>query len=398
MGHEIACDLGARPSDGARRTGEVVRGNYWPTAEQELLLKAALLPGETGLAAWRRVEATVDLERLEPASRALLPLVYGNLEAFGVTGPRVGLLKAEYLATWRQNQRLLYHVRPVVSGLEQAGIPAIVLKGLALGARYYRDLALRPMADADVLVPVATVERASEVLRGLGWEPWYPLTPGFLRVKHAAGFGDRSGCRCDLHWRVFEEPGPGAADDELRAAATTIRFEGTTFRILAPTDQLLHVCGHAARWAPVPGIRWVADAVLIIRDGPIDWDRLTEQAIRRQFVLRMREMLYYLQSAMEIEIPSAVLTGLAARPVSMLERLEYRIRSRDHRLLGEFPTYVFNCLRGERQPLLALPRYLQQAWGLESLKQVPLHLVGRAMRRVRMALGAGFGGKPHGGS
>jgi len=375
-----------------------VRGNYWPTAGEELLLKAALLPGETGLAAWRRVEVTVDLERLEPASRALLPLVYGNLAAIGVTTPRGGPLKAEYVAAWRRNQRLLHRVRPVLGALEQAAIPAIVLKGLALVARYYRDLALRPMWDADVLVPGPMVERASEVLRGLGWESGHLLTPGFLRVKHAAGFGDRSGFQCDLHWRVFEEPGPDIADDELRAAATPVLFEGATFRILAPTDQLLHVCGHAARWAPVPGIRWVADAALIIRDGPIDWNRLTEQTVRRQFVLRMREMLYYLRDAMKIEIPSAVLTGLAARPVSTLERLEYRIRSREHRLLGEFPAYVFNCFRGERRPLLALPRYLQHAWGLESLKQVPPHLARRAVRRVRMALGPWPGGKPDGGS
>ena len=107
--------------------------------------------------------------------------------------------------------------------------------------------------------------------------------------------------------------------------------------------------------------------------------------------------MYYLRSAIEIEIPSAVLTGLAARSVSMLERLEYRIRNREHRLLGEFPTYLFNCFRGEGRSLLALPRYLQHAWGLESLKQMPPHLVRRAMRRVRMALGAGSDGTPHGG-
>lgn len=375
-----------------------MRGNYWPTAEQEQLLKAALFPGEAGLAAWSRAEATMDPERLGLASRALLPLVCGNLAAYGVRGPRVDLLKAEYRATWRQNQRLLHQVRPVVSALEQAGISVIVLKGLALGARYYRDLGLRPMADADLLVPPAMIGGAREVLGELGWQAWYPLTPGFVRVRHAAGFSDRIGCRCDLHWRVFEEPGPGAADDELRAAAETVRFEGTKFRILAPTDQLLHVCGHAARWAPTPGIRWVADAALIIRDGPIDWDRFAEQTVRRQFVLRMRAMLGYLRTTMEVDIPSSVLARLAAASASVLERLEYRIRRREHRLLGELPAYVFNCFRGERRPLVALPRYLQDAWGLESLTQVPPHLVERALRRVRMALGARPGDKSAGGS
>ena len=91
-------------------------------------------------------------------------------------------------------------------------------------------------------------------------------------------------------------------------------------------------------------------------------------------------MRYYFGSAMDIEIPSSVLTGLAARPVSILERLRYRIRDREHRRLDEFPTDVFNCFRGERRPSLALPGSLRQACGLESFTQVPPHRVGRAAR------------------
>ncbi|HXJ82307.1 MAG TPA: nucleotidyltransferase family protein [Candidatus Methylomirabilis sp.] len=373
-----------------------VSANYWPTEEQELLLKAALLPGQAGLVAWRRVEETIDLQRLDAASQALLPLVYRNAATLHISGPRLGLLKSHYLATWRHNAQLLHRVRRMVTALERDGVSAIVLKGLALSAQYYRDLGVRPMADADVLVPAPMVERASAILCELGWEPWYRLSPGFLRVKHAAGYGDPGGFRCDLHWRVFEEPGPSGADDEFRAAATSVLFEGAAFHILAPTDQLLHVCGHAARWAPVPGIRWVADAIVILRGGAIDWNRLTEHTLRRRFVLRMRHMLYYIQRVMEVEIPPRILAGLAAQPVSILERLEYRIRGREHRLLGELPAYLFNCFRGERHPLLALPRYLQHAWDLESARQVPPHLVGRAVRRVRTALGAQVDEKPLG--
>lgn len=67
----------------------------------------------------------------------------------------------------------------------------------------------------------------------------------------------------------------------------------------------------------------------------------------------------------------------------MVERIEYRVRSREHRLLGELPTYVFNCLRGERRPLLAFPGYLRDAWGLESLAAVPGHALALAVRRVK---------------
>jgi hypothetical protein len=71
----------------------------------------------------------------------------------------------------------------------------------------------------------------------------------------------------------FSRRRAGGADDDFRAAAEPVTFQGNRLRILSPTDQLLHVCGHAARWGEVPAIRWVADAVLILREGPIDWQR-----------------------------------------------------------------------------------------------------------------------------
>jgi len=361
-------------------------GNYWPTPEQGCLLEAALLPGEPGLAAWRRTEATIDPGRLDQASRGLLPLVYENIARLDATSPRVDVLEEQYKITWRRNQQLFNDIRPVLQAFERAGIDAIVLKGMALVARYYHDPGLRPMADVDVLVSPSAVERASSVLRELGWIPWYRLTPAFLRVKHALAFDNRLGTICDLHWRTFEEPADRGADDDVRAAAVTVSFQGERLRILSPSDQLLHVCGHGARWAQVPGIRWVADAMLILREGQVDWRRLVEQTVRRRFVLRIREMLDYLRTAFGAPVPAAVIAELANRPVAALERFEYRIRNREHRLLGELPTYVCNCFRAEPRPFRALPGYLQQAWGLDSLREVPQHALVRAMHRLRMTL------------
>ena len=193
---------------------------------------------------------------------------------------------------------------------------------------------------------------------------------------------------CDIHWRVFEEAGAKGADDEVRAAAEPVVFMGTRLRVLSPTDQLLHTLGHSAKWGPMPAIRWVADAVLILREGPIDWSRFLAHAVQRRFVLRMRQMLGYLRETLDVAIPRWVEVELARRPVSMLERLEYRVRSREHRLLGELPTYVFNCLRGEPHPLRAFPGYLRDAWGLASLAEVPLHAVALAGRRLRAAVPA----------
>jgi Uncharacterised nucleotidyltransferase len=360
--------------------------NYWPTAQQELWLQAALLPGEAGLAAWRRAAASLEPDRLDDASQSLLPLVYSNLARLGARDTRIDALKQRYLLTWSENQRLYHGVLPLLQRFEQARIDAVVLKGLALIARFYRDPGARPMADVDVLVPPSDAERARDLALALGWRPRYRLTPAFFRVKHAAPFEHRLGIVCDIHWRVFEDAGIAGADDDFRAATEPVVFQGSRLRVLCPTDQLLHACGHAARWAPVPAIRWVADCVLILREGPVDWPRFLVLTEQRRLVLRMRKMLGYLRDALDVDIPRSVDTELTRRPVSMLERLEYRIRSREHRLLGELPAYVFNCFRGEPHPLRALPGYLRDAWGLGSLAEVPRHALMLAGRRVRAAM------------
>ncbi|MBZ5608241.1 MAG: nucleotidyltransferase family protein [Acidobacteriia bacterium] len=49
----------------------------------------------------------------------------------------------------------------LLSWFEAHGCPTLVLKGMALTLLHYRDMALRPMSDLDILVPE---DRAPEVV------------------------------------------------------------------------------------------------------------------------------------------------------------------------------------------------------------------------------------------
>ncbi len=358
--------------------------SYVPTARQERCLHAALLAGDAARDAWRQVVSATPLDQLDPGCRSILPLVYRNLARQSADDrDQIEALKARYLLAWSDNQRALDAALPLLRGFEEAGVEAVALKGLALIARFYRDAGARAMADVDVLVRPADVGRASDVAVGLGWRPRYRLTPGFLRVKHAGPFDHSAGVACDVHWRLFEESGAERADADLWTATDRVELRGSSLRVLSPADQLLHVCGHAGRWETGRTIRWVADAVAILREAPIDWPRLLAQTRERRFVLRMRHMLGYLRRAFDAGVPTAVEAELEREPVSLLERLEHSVRTREHRVLGELPTYVFNCLRAEPRPLRALPGFLRDAWGLESLGGATLHAMALAGRRLR---------------
>src|SRR5262245_38358452 len=112
---------------------------YRPTAQQELLLQAALLSGEAARDAWRRAHVSVALDSLDGASESLLPLVYRDVAGLGGDVPGIDALKERYLHTWRESLRFYHGVLPLLQAFEQAGIEAAVLKGLALIARFYRD-------------------------------------------------------------------------------------------------------------------------------------------------------------------------------------------------------------------------------------------------------------------
>ena len=139
----------------ARRWGRrpEIAPAFLPNPAQELLLRAALLPGPVALDAWRAFQSLVEFDSIDGGSRRLLPLVHRNLRDVLADDPDAIRLRESYLRTWHANRLAFEALVPVLEALTRAGIRAMLLKGAALGVRYYGDVGLRPMADCDVMVP-----------------------------------------------------------------------------------------------------------------------------------------------------------------------------------------------------------------------------------------------------
>jgi hypothetical protein len=356
-----------------------------PTAEQELLLRAALSPPAGPFVVGQALR-DVDVRRLDATSRRLLPLLVLAPRAQEPCGALLEMAEREYRRTAARNAALFDRGRKLIEDLDTAGVETLVLKGAALVPRYYRDPGLRPMADLDILIPIKAFFPALAALQRAGWRPHRTVTPSLVRTTHAAPFTTADGFVCDLHWRVFPEPGPPGAEAALWAASVDVDFYGTKTRALSSTDQLLHVCLHGARWGPVPAIWWIVDAVAIIRAGDVDWDRLVSQAVTYRFVLRLRDALRYLRT-LGAAVPADILGTLETVPASALERLERRAVAREHRLLGVLLVHWCNYLRsheGARRG--GFVPYLRDVWGLKSSADVPRAAANRAVVRVAAAL------------
>jgi len=222
----------------------------WPTWQQELLLRAALLQGKNSIEAWEKWKSSTDINQLDLGSHRLLPQLYRNLHVQGVKDRLLEKFKGIYRRTWCDNQLLFHEVSALLRSLGDAGIETIVLKGAALALLHYRDCGLRPMNDFDVMVHVEQRSAAIDLLRKLGWTP-IPRSPEgvtetYLSVVNSHGFTHIAGRECDLHWHLFPECCQVDADNDFWEQAVPFEIHDVLSRSLAPTDQLLHVCVHGA--------------------------------------------------------------------------------------------------------------------------------------------------------
>jgi Uncharacterised nucleotidyltransferase len=362
-----------------------------PTAEQTLLLKAALRPDEVGRAAWEAWSRTVDLDDIDWGSHRLIPILVRNLKRLGVEHPDLGRMKGMHRYWWSHNQLRLRRLGDVLRVLGPT--PVMLLKGIPLALRYYDDVGLRPMSDFDLLVPTAEAERSLSRLRGAGWTIQATFDPyrvdGRLDTAARPGVGlvDADGQECDLHWHLLHDCCWEGADDDFWERAEPLELAGgLTALAPAPTDLLLHVCVHGAAYNAMPTVRWVADAAAILgaAGDRVDWGRLVDLARRRLLVLPLKRALGYLEDEITIRLPAEARRHLDRVRVPLAERCEYARRIRDadyvHTVVGRW------CQLSRRYPrygfwgkITRAPGFMKEIWSVERTRQLPGAVVLRVL-------------------
>jgi len=362
-------------------------GSFWPTDQHEALLRAALLPGDAAVDAWRGVRGSLDIDRLEEGSYSLLPLVYRQLQDAGEPEPLLPRLRGIYRHTWSKNQVLLQDLRSVVDKLTTAGVRPLVVGGAAR-LPYYAEHGLRTLTEFELLVAEREVEPA---LRAVGWGG-DEVPARVLRGRSALRVAVAGHRPFGLHWRLLPEY-PGR-EEAWWAAARDVELEGVDALALAPADELLHACAGGARTALWSNVQWIADATMILHSAEIDWDRFTGTAEERRAALRLREALGYLGDLLGAPVPAEVLARLERFPATKRDVIAHTVGGSGGRVLGELPRTLAGYIRSSDGPVrgaLGLPGFLGDAWNVERRWQLPLvaarkgvaTLTARAARRRR---------------
>lgn len=365
--------------------------SIFPNSTQRLVLRAGLLPPEKGIAefrTWLAQRTTADgalSPEMDLSERRLLPLVYRNLKPL-LTAEEAKLLNPVHLEYWVANQKLFHWLPQVLNQLDELGVPNLVLKGVPLAVQCYPAVACRPMSDADVLIAQKDVPAVVRCLLEQGWsaacEPPNALEIAYnYRHRQAVALHHPDGREFDLHWHVLYLSSYEKASDVFWQQTAPFPFGGVTRQTFNPSAQLVHACCHGAFANPdFPSIRWIADALMIMRAQQIDWEVVVRLAEELRVAVPLRLTLAHLREEWSADslaaavIPAEVLHRLAQMPVSASEVafFERNAGLRQGNFVSMFTDFfaehhrVTRDLPAWRRAAL-LPRRLQLRWCLPSL-------------------------------
>ncbi|MFY9587371.1 MAG: hypothetical protein WAT66_07955, partial [Actinomycetota bacterium] len=126
-------------------------GNFWPSEQQELILRAVAPNDAVARAGWEKLARVMDLDRLEEGSFALMPQLYRRLVGLGIDAPELPRLKGIYRRSWYGNQMLLERAATLLRALAEHGIEPLVVGDAALAVRTYADTGSREIAQLEIV-------------------------------------------------------------------------------------------------------------------------------------------------------------------------------------------------------------------------------------------------------
>lgn len=229
----------------------------------------------------------------------LAPVVLSRLTGSGgdtLPAPRRGPL-SEAVARRRKRALLLQATMGTLHDdhLGPLGVRYAMLKGLALGARYYAHPGLRVARDIDVLVDRADLEPVLRSLFAAGYRlldrlqvansrrPAVDDALAMARLSKELALMSPHGACVEIHHRV-DPTGTAFPTAGLLARTETIEIWNRAWPVLSTTDLFAYICAHHAghRWSR---LHWVLDLSMMRRHPSFDADavlgRATAAGVRR---------------------------------------------------------------------------------------------------------------------
>lgn len=353
-----------------------------PFDQHRWLLHAALLRDGDARLAWTKWSSSVDIEHLPTGQYLLLPLLYRNLECLGVEHPWMSRLKGVYRRCWYANHLALRRLADVLAALVGADVDTLLVGEAVSALNDYPEVSSRPIPALQIAVRPPAFDHAARLLAELGWRIQSHQC-GPLPARHCRGwrpsyvFYTEGGPSLRLHQHLLADVPNPIADELLWSQTCPLRVNDAVAQTLSPADRLMMTCLSASTMGPVA----LADVVLLLRRGSVNWERLLSLARQLEVGAPLLQMLEVLQDVLGLELAPELLASLrrmssacvhdaslkfslAGRPRSLLQtwRMHYRRFQRLAKSQGQ-PTNLrtfldyMQCVADVARPWQLLPKF-----------------------------------------
>ncbi len=384
---------GAAPNRRIDALARVLR-TALPAERERALVRACLLSGDEGREAWHGASSVLDtlVEALKQdlqIARSLVPLLAAaqSRNQVSLESATQTVLRTAWVREELRQEVFEDVVAQVDSVLSAAGIPYVLVGGVAALATVYDALGVRHTHGIDLAVHEREVDGAREALAKAGLTPHPKPAPNRRRpciVKHETGVPVTL-------WNTSLRELGSVRIETIERRATHGQLAGRAVPVLAADDALLHACVSGLDATYLDGLLWACDGWLIADRRVIDWDRLAASARAAGIGLPAWVVLDWLATHLNANVPAAVLAALqkAAGETAPAVRdlLLYWTRER----VGVGPMFRAAPTRRDRWSLLMRvlfpsPAYMRLARPGASGVSLPGHYAARLVERAWMHL------------
>ncbi len=303
-------------------------------------------------------------------------------------------LRLVYAATRIRNQAIFSELASLLPLFHRAGIPVVLLKGACFALTVYPDPGLRPMGDADLLVPRLKLAEAVRIARSQGFVDAAPeAAPGLRDLLNHEICLRRAGPQpvtLELHHslvaeRTFTYAVPVDWFWQQTEALKSSRAGFGQAWMLTPTAQVLYAAAHAMlqHGGEIAPLRWFYDLDLLIRHyrDRLDWELLLSQARKFEWGSALEAALAQTVAYFATPVPDPVRAALVGSPDRHRELVALKQQRPPTHILLEGQKLMSLGLYGRIRLILALafpsPAYMRWRYGLDNAWALPLWYVVR---------------------
>lgn len=285
----------------------------------------------------------------------VLPLLHARLKArsqqIEIPAAIVQHTHQAYLQNAARNVRLYHQLAEILTALQIAQIAVIPLKGAFFGEIVYNNIALRPMADLDILVPKHELGRAVEVLYALGYKPYrqFWIDAECACWSHLPEFFRADAAAVEIHWTLIYPTSPFTFDlDGIWERARPTIIAGVKVLDLAPEDTFIFLCLHTLyKHRLTNGMQAFCDiaGLLLYYQTELNWNDVQMRAREWKADKCVALMIHLMGTIGQIPLPQEALYATHTEDI-------------DPRFLRWGHAQIF----GAAQPVTPLSANLTQVW------------------------------------